>query len=226
MVDGVLLDWEGVLVDTGNSRRDSLLRALADEGVHFDELAYDERCLGRSVHAAAAAAIGSGVFDPTLIDLVALRAQRDFSARLAQGFALRPGAARMVELAQLRAPIAVVTAAGRAETDAALRLAGLHDSCAALVTADDVVDGAPSREQFLKALTHLARRRRLRPDRVIALASSRPAILAARGAGVRTIAVGAPAHVALEADGAIGSLESITVDELAVLAGIVAERHA
>ena len=58
MVDGVLLDWEGVLVDTGTTRRESLLRALADEGVHFDPLAYDECCVGLSVHDAAAGSTG------------------------------------------------------------------------------------------------------------------------------------------------------------------------
>jgi beta-phosphoglucomutase-like phosphatase (HAD superfamily) len=226
MVDGVLLDWEDVLVDTGTSRRDSLLRALADEGVHFDPLAFDERCRGHSVHDAASAAVGGADFDPTLIDLVALRAQRDFTARIAQGFALRPGAARMLELAQLRAPIAIVTAAGRDETDAALRLAGLHDSCAAVVTADDVMGSAPLRAQYEKALAHLARRRPVRPEHVIALAATWPAIRAARGAGVRTIAVGVPAHVALEADAAVASLEGITMDELTALAGISAERHA
>ena len=226
MVDGVLLDWEGVLVDTGTTRRDSLLRALADEGVHFDPLAYDECCVGLSVHGAAAAAVGSTVVDPTLIELVALRAQREFAARVAQGFALRAGVARLLEVAQLRAPIAIVTAAGRTETDAALRLADLHDSCAAIVTADDVPETAPSRAQYDMVLGHLARRRPLRREHVVALAATRPAIRAARDAGVRTIAVGAPAHVALDADCALSSLDGVTVDELAALAGISAERHA
>ena len=226
MVDGVLLDWEGVLVDTGTTRREALLRALADEGVRFDELAYDECCHGHSVHRAAAAAVGSAVFDPTLIELVTMRAQREFAARVAQGFALRAGAARLLELAQLRAPVAIVTAAGRTETDSVLRLAGLHDSCAALVTADDVPGDAPSRAQHDAALAGLARRRPVRREHVIALAATAPAIRAAREAGVRVIAVDVPAHVALEADGALASLEQVSMDELETLAGIPAERRA
>src|SRR6476469_1767747 len=87
MVDGVLLDWEGVLADTGHARRDSLLRALADEGVRFDETAYDECCLGLSVQEAAAAAVGTFA-DPTLLELVTLRARRNFGARVSQGFTL------------------------------------------------------------------------------------------------------------------------------------------
>lgn len=224
MADGVLLDWEGLLADTGQARRDSMRTALAAEGVAFDDADYDDRCVGRSVRSAAANALGSRAADATLLELVALRAEREFSARIAQGFALEREGARFVDRAQLRAPVVIVTAAGRSETDAALRLAGLHDSCAAVVTADDVGGDAPSRDLFEAALTHLARRRAVRRDRIIALATTGPALRAARDAGMRTIAVGAPAHVALEADAALPFLAGATVDDLDVLLGITSER--
>jgi beta-phosphoglucomutase-like phosphatase (HAD superfamily) len=223
MVDGVLLDWEGVLVDTGTSRRESLFRALADEGVHFDELAYDECCHGRSFRSAAAAAVEGATSDATLIELVALRAQKAFATCIAQGFSLRPGAARLLELAQLRAPVAIVTSAGREETDGVLRMASLLDRCAAIVTADDVTDDVPSRGAYDKAIDHLARRSPVRRTHVLVLAATTPAIRAARDAGLRTVAVGVPAHVALDADAVVSSLEGITIDALAALAGIPAE---
>jgi len=226
MADGVLLDWEGVLADTTGSRRDALRRALADEGFAFDEGSFDERCAGRSARTGAATMLGSRASDDTLVEIVALRAERAFATMLAQGFAIDPGAARFAELAQLRAPLVIVTAATRAETDAALRLAGLHDSCAAIVTADDVVGEAPSRESFEAALDHLARRRPVKRERVVVLAATAPAIRAARSAGLRTVAVGAPAHVALEADAAVPSLAGLTLDAIDVLLDIAAERPA
>jgi beta-phosphoglucomutase-like phosphatase (HAD superfamily) len=225
MVDGVLLDWDGVLADTGQSRRDSMLGALADEGVRFDALAYDECCLGLSVAEAAAAAVGAGA-DPTLLEHVTLRAMRGVGARISRGFALQPGAARFLEVAQIRAPIAIVTAARRPETETALRLAGFLDACAAVVTADESRGDVPSRAQVELALEHLGRRRAVRRDHVIALAATRAGIRAARAAGVRTVAVSAPAHVALEADAAIGSLVGVALEDLAALAGISSERHA
>jgi beta-phosphoglucomutase-like phosphatase (HAD superfamily) len=224
MADGVLLDWEGLLADTGQARRDSLRAALAAEGLAFDDANYDDRCLGRSVRSAAANALGERAADATLLELVALRAEREFSARIAHGFALERDAARFVDRAQLRTPVVIVTAAGRDETDTALRMAGLHDSCAAVVTADEVGGDAPSRELFEWALTHLARRRPIRRDHVIALATTSPALRAARDAGVRTIAVGAPAHVALEAHAALPFLAGATVDDLDALLGITSER--
>ena len=226
MADGVLLDWEGVLADTADSRRDALRSAFTDEGIAFDDAAYEHQGAGRSVHSAVVRLLGRGAADTTLAALVALRAERAFAARLAQGFAIDPAAARFVELAQLRAPVVIVTAAGRAESDAALRLAGLHDSCAAIVTADDVGGDAPAPASYELALAHLGRRRVVKAERVVALATTMPAIRAAREAGLRTIAVNAPAHVALEADAAVASLEGLTLDAVDALLGIAARRSA
>lgn len=226
MADGVLLDWEGLLADTAEVRRAALAEALAEEGLSCDVADHDERVTGRSVRAGAARLLDELAGDATLVELVALRAERHFAARLAQGFAIDPDAALFVERAQLRAPVVIVTAAGRAESESALRLAGLHDSCAAVVTADDVSGDVPSREGYELAITYLARRRPVHRERVIALATTAPSIRAARDAGVRTVAVGAPAHVALEADAALTSLAGVSPDAVAALLGIVAERPA
>jgi beta-phosphoglucomutase-like phosphatase (HAD superfamily) len=228
MADAVLLDWEGLLADTAGNRRAAIALALSAEGVAFDEGAYDDRFAGRSLRSIVASALSWRAGDDTLVELVSLRAQRELVARLAQGFVVAPEVVRFVEHAQLRAPVMVVTAAGRDETDAALRLAGLRDSFAAIVTADDVPEDAPSPTQIDAALAHLSRRRAggLARDRVLALATTTPAILAAREAGVRTLAVGVPAHVAVEADGTISTLTGTTLDVLDALVGIATDRLA
>jgi beta-phosphoglucomutase-like phosphatase (HAD superfamily) len=226
MADGVLLDWEGVLADTADARRDALLRALADEGIDSSRESYYERCPGRSVRAAAAAMLGSRASDAALVEIVAVRAERAFAAELARGFAVDPSAARFTELAQLRAPLVVVTAAARAETDVALRLAGLHDSCAAIVTADDVIGEAPSRESYELGMARINRRRPVKREHVVVLGDTVPALRAARSAGLRTLAVNAPAHVALEADAAVASLTGLTLDSIDALLDITAERPA
>jgi beta-phosphoglucomutase-like phosphatase (HAD superfamily) len=226
MADGVLLDWEGVLADTAESRRAALRAALSDEGVAFDDATFERFGAGRSVRSAAASLLGSRASDATLTELVALRAEREFAGWIAQGFALDPAAARFVEPAQLRSPVVIVTAAGRAESDAALRLAGLHDSCAAIVTADDVGGDAPAPASYELALAHLGRRRVVKAHRVVVLATDLPAIRAAREAGLRTVAIKAPAHVAVEADAAVDSLSGLTLDVIDALLGIASGRPA
>lgn len=224
MADGVLLDWEGVLADTADARREALRTAFSEEGIALDDAAYEHRAIGRSVRSAVALLLGGRADDATLAELIALRARRAFAGRLAHGLSIDPAAARFVERVQLRAPVLVVTAAGRDESDTALRLAGLHDSCAAVVTADDVGGEAPTREMYELALTHLLRRRPVRRERIVVLATSLPALRAAREAALRTVAVGAPAHVALEADAAVDSLTGLTLDTVDALFGFGAER--
>jgi hypothetical protein len=51
----------------------------------------------------------------------------------------------------------------------------------------------------------------------VALAQSSAALLAARGAGIRTLAVGAPAHVAVEADVAVSGLSGLTFEVVTAL---------
>ena len=220
MVDAVLLEWEGVLADTGAARRDSLLRALADEGVLLSAAAYDACCEGADTYGAASAALVSvGRPDATLAELVALRAGRSFTERLAHGFTLQPGAAEFVEGAAHRARIAIVTRASRAETDVALRLAGLESAVACVVTGDDVLVPPPAPELYERALGHLSRRRTMGRERgaVVALAQTSAALLGARGAGVHTLAVGAPAHVSVEADAVVSGLAGLTLDAVAGL---------
>ena len=220
MLDAVLLEWEGVLADTGAARRDALLRALADEGVPSTVAAYDACCGGLDVRSAAVAALrASGRDDATLADLVALRAARAFTERLAEGFSLMPGAMELVTGAAHRARVAIVTQAGRAETELALRLAGLDEAIGTVLTVDDVTDPPPSPALIQHALAHLSRLRPARPSRVVAILGALPALRAARSAGVRALAVGVPAHVATEADGAADDLRDLTLDAVVRLTG-------
>jgi beta-phosphoglucomutase-like phosphatase (HAD superfamily) len=77
MADAVLLDWEGLLTDTTESRRAAITLALAAEGVTFDEDAYDDRFAGRSLRTIVASALEWRAGDDTLVELLTLRAQRE-----------------------------------------------------------------------------------------------------------------------------------------------------
>ena len=171
MPDAVLLEWEGVLADTGSARRDALLRALADEGVPWTAAAYDACCGGLDVRAAAVRALAStGCDDATLADIVALRANRAFVEWLAHGFVLMPDVPELVDAIEHRTRLAIVTRAGRAETEAALRLSGLDRSVGIVVTADDVTDLPPAPALYERALTQLSTQLvRCALDRVVAV---------------------------------------------------------
>lgn len=213
MLDAVLLEWEGVLADTGIVRRDESLRALADEGVHWTAEAYDASCGELDTHAMAVTALASvGRIDATLVELVALRVSRGCAERLSRGFSLQLGAAQFVSALAPHVRLAIVTRARRAETEVALAASRLIGSIATVVTADDVVDGPPDPAIYTKALAHLSRTRPVGTGSSVAIVDCAAAVRAARAAGVRTLTVGAPAHVARHADGAVDSLIGLTYD--------------
>jgi beta-phosphoglucomutase-like phosphatase (HAD superfamily) len=221
MLDAVLLEWEGVLADSGAARRESLRHALAAEGVAAHVLD-DDACAGLDVGTAARAVVarvGRGD-DLTLADLIALRAGRAFAERIAQGFMMRAGAAAFVGAVEAGSRVALVTRATRAETEIFLRLSGLDTAFAHVVTADDVLRLPPSPELFDHAYANLARRRPTRRERTMALVDAAPSIRAARSAGIRILAVGAPAHVALDADGSVDGLDGLTLAQVGPLTGV------
>ena len=218
MLDAVLIEWENVLVDTSSARRDALVRAFAEEGLRFDDSRWFAECHGRSLHGAVASALSHvGHADEPLADLLVMRAGRAFAERLGKGFVLQPGARAFVEQAQVGARIGIVTFATRIETEFVLRLAGLDGAFSTVVCAEAAED---ARATYERALVHLAGRRPARNDRTVAVAHIAPAFRGARAAGIRTVAVGAPAHDALEADGAVGTIDGLTLTEIERLAGL------
>ena len=223
MPDAVLLEWEGVLTDTASARRDALVRALAAEGMRLDVPAWCAHCDGRAPRDAVTSALAFfGRADATLADLVELRAASAFAEQLDKGYVLLPGAREFVEEAQAGSRVAIVTSASHAETEFVLRLAGLDGAVSTIVSVADVLDAPPAPAAHERALEQLGRRRPLHRRRVVAIAPTSSALRAARAAGVRTVAIGAPAHVAIDADGAADAIGGVTLTDLARLAGITA----
>jgi beta-phosphoglucomutase-like phosphatase (HAD superfamily) len=198
MLDTVMIDWESTFVPTAAARREALARALHDERL---------------------ASIPDD--DAPLADLIAVRASRHFAERLGKGITLEPGTREFVERIQIGARLAIVTNATRAETEFVLGLAGLDGAASTIVTADD-----RAANPYQLALEHLSSRRPVRAEYSVAVANGAGMIHAARCASLRTIAIAAPAHVAVDADGAIEHIDGITLGDLARVAGLTtAPRH-
>ena len=227
MPDALLLDWEDSIVETCTMRRVALQRALHDEGLVLDIDDIARCCDGASVPTSIARALATlDVDDRVLGDLLAVRASRVFAERIGKGFLLRSGARELVLDAQVRSRLAIVTLATRSETEFVLRLAGLDGAVSTIVSADDALQPPPSAAVFVAALAQLSRRRDTRLERSIALCASMDMIRSAHAAGLRSIALGAPAPVALQAHGAVDSLEGLTTSVLSRIAGISPAEHA
>jgi HAD superfamily hydrolase (TIGR01509 family) len=221
MIEVVLLELDGVLADSTSPRRESLITALAAEGVALSEPEYDEHCAGLPVPAAAEAAMRLRAttpalpIDETVRDLVALRAEQHFLSLIGRGLSLTPGARDFLEHAASRVRLAMVTRATRREADVVLALADAAQLFECVITADDVISPKPSPAAYEHALVRLSRRRPARASVTVALEDSLAGVRAARAAGIACVAVGpVPPIVAAEADAHCSSVAGLTVPEL------------
>lgn len=229
MVDTVLLEFEGVLVDTRAARRAALMRSLGDDGLTITGAAYDEACAGFPTREAAEAAASAShaQLDATAVDLLALRAERYFAEQLASGVSLSDGARRFVESAAGVARLGIVTRARRRDVEQVLSLADLAGAFEVIVTADDVHAPKPSPEGYELALERLSRRGYARPGTSVALEDSLPGLLAAKTVKLRCVAVGSvPAFRAVHADAHIDSLADVTIHSLGERLDVSARRSA
>jgi HAD superfamily hydrolase (TIGR01509 family) len=219
----VLLEMEGVLVETRDVRRNALVRALAEEGIATDFVDYDDLAHGLPVRAAAralAAASGDDV-DDVAIELVALRAERHFAESIGAGIVLADGARDALGELHGVARLGLVTRATRREVEPILEAADASFLFECIVTSDDVGDSPkPAPESYHAAIRRLARRRSMSPADAIALEDGRAGIRSARAAGLRCLAVGdVPPFRALDADGYLPTLRGATLDSLDAVGG-------
>ena len=132
------------------------------------------------------AIIGSwlGVDGARLAALVAERVER-YATAAASGSTVTEPVREAVRHAAARVPVAVVSGAFRAEIEPVVEAAGLASLLTTIVAADDVRQGKPHPEGYLTALERL----RIEPGDAIAFEDTEAGIAAAKGAGVRCLAV-------------------------------------
>lgn len=194
----ILFDFNGVLVDDEPIHQDLFARVLLEEGLPFRQDEYFERHLGlddRRCFAAALEESGREVQQPHLMRLIARKASYYQERIKSEGFPFFPGAIELVrEAAGAGLTLGVVTGALRAEVEGALRQAGIAPLFKTVVAAEDVAEGKPHSEGYLRALDELNGLppfppRLFHPHEVLAVEDSPWGLEAASGAGLVTLAV-------------------------------------
>jgi HAD superfamily hydrolase (TIGR01509 family) len=128
---------------------------------------------------------------------------------------IRAGVRKFIEQAAAGARLGIVTRLNRSDADAMMRLSGLESAFTAMVCADDTLDPKPSPDGYALAVERLKRSRPVARGAVIALEDGAVGIRAARAANIRCVAVGpVPAHIAIEADAYVATLQGQTLATL------------
>jgi beta-phosphoglucomutase len=194
VLDAVLFDFNGVLVDDEPLHHAAFNEVLAPLGLHMSDADYAGRYLGLDDRGAFAAVLrdhGRAAPDELVRALVA-RKSAVYARRAATELRVFPRAAEVLAGLAARVPVAIVSGALRAEITGALAVMGVGDRVQHIVAAEDVAACKPDPEGYARAVAWLARvRPGLARERVVALEDSTAGIRSARTAG---IAVAAVAH--------------------------------
>lgn len=223
----IIFDFNGILVDDEPIHFELFQRVLAEEGIPLSEREYYARYLGmddRDCFKAAQQAHGRNIDEATLSKLVERKA-RYYKEAITKRMTLFPGVERLIPELSARFPLAIASGALRSEIEMILQSVGLKNYFQVIVSAEDVGQGKPSPEIFLKALSLLNQQQGLAegivPSQCLVVEDSKEGILGARRAGIKCLAVANshPAEELREADAVVTSLEEVTVP---FLEGLVA----
>ncbi len=200
MLGAVTFDPDGVLVDSMPLRRDALAVAFRDERISLPATA-DTLELSDSFDEVIAAIRVAHPTDPSLamLDdtahaLIAARADREFSARIAAGLTVIDGAREAIRSLASECRIAVVTAWRRTEVERALTLVGLDDVVRFVISRDDGPGLASASARYRRAISRLRRAGTTGP--IAALVAGTHAAAAAREAGAQAVLVGSDVLIA------------------------------
>jgi len=225
MLRAVLFDFNGILVDDEPIHLELFQKVLAEEGIALSAADYYASYLGfddRGCFSAVLAAAGEAATVPRLMRLSARKASYYQERIRREGYPFFPGAVELVrEVSAAGRMLGVVSGALLEEVEGALRQAGVRERFKILVTAEDVAEGKPSPEGYLRALEALNSEpplpeRLLHPHEVLAIEDSQAGLAAAAELGLVTLGVAHtyPAEQLRLADAVAESLEGMTLVRL------------
>jgi HAD superfamily hydrolase (TIGR01509 family) len=200
----VVFDLDGVMVDSEPVHERANAEYLRRFGVGPDQELLDDM-MGRRVRELTDALAARLGLDPerAFADREAI-----FWRLLDQGLEPMPGLHAAVErLAGAGLPMAVASSGTRAYVEHVLERLRLRAAFAAVVSGEDVRHGKPDPEIYLLA----AERLRADPGDCVAIEDTTHGIAAARGAGMRAVAVTHPMNATLDlsaADAVVADLDA------------------
>jgi len=222
VLKAVIFDFNGILVDDEPIHLELFRRVLEEEGLSLTDDAYYAKYLGMDDRGCFRSVFKDNrreLDDAKLAELIRRKADY-YRETIAQRTMIFPGVTRLVPELAARFPLAVASGALRGEIELILDGIDLKKYFQVIVSAEDVHDGKPHPEIFIKALRELneGRGEMIRASECLVIEDSKEGIMAAHRAGIKCLAV-TNSHPAaeLKADKVVASLEEVTAGLLEAL---------
>jgi HAD superfamily hydrolase (TIGR01509 family) len=225
MLRAVIFDFNGIIVDDEPIHFQLFQKVLGEEGIELTEQAYYARYLGFDDRGA----FTTGYRDHTrqlsnakLSELIERKAAY-YQQAIRNHVAIFPGVKALVAKLAQSLPLAVASGALRNEIETILTTVGLIGHFQSIISAEDVTQGKPEPEIFLKALAALNSQRgngsTIGAAECVVIEDSKEGLKGARRAGMKCLAVtnSHPAELLGDADAIVNSLENVSLESLTAL---------
>jgi beta-phosphoglucomutase len=178
----VIFDFNGTLSDDEPILYRIFAELFAEHGRPLSEREYYDRLAGHSDPEIVRLWLGRD--HPDVDRVIAERVER-YRAAVGDGSTIGPEVREAVRYAARRVPVAIVSGAARAEIEPVVTAAGLASLFRTIVSADDVVEGKPHPEGYLRALELLGGG--LRPEQILVFEDTEAGVESAKSAGMRCV---------------------------------------
>lgn len=218
MKPAIIFDMNGVLIDDEDLHCQAFLRTASQENIDMGVQDYKQFFAGRTDRDGFRQFL-SEHHPGAMRNLDSLMTKKAEAYKDLASAELRqyPGAAALVkELGSSGYNLALVTSSTAGEAATVLEFLELEAAFEIMVTADDVTEGKPSPEPFVKAATALCRN----PKECIVIEDSPSGVAAAKAADMSVVAI-ASTHASAELSGAnitVNSINEISADLLRQIA--------
>lgn len=189
MIQAVLFDFNGVIVDDEAQHYEALQQVLAGEDIAVTREQYYANYLGfddRTTFVEAYRRAGRTLTTELLEYLVAKKSQ-GYLHIMEQSLRIVPGAAEFVRAAAARYRLGIVSGALRREIDAMLARTDFTNLFEVIVSADDIRRCKPDPASYLAGLAALSRRKPVEARACVVIEDSVPGLTAARAAGMACV---------------------------------------
>ena len=227
MLRAVIFDFNGIIVDDEPIHFELFQKVLGEEKIVLNEEAYYARYLGFDDRGAFSASYRDNnrqLSQSKLAELIDRKAGY-YQEAIRDHVAIFPGVKNLITGLTGNVPLAVASGALRQEIETILATAGLLNQFQAIVSAEEVNQGKPEPEIFLKALAKLNAvpdsGSTINPAECVVIEDSKEGIKGARRAGMKCLAVtnSHPADLLSEANAVVKSLEEVDLKFLQTLCG-------
>jgi beta-phosphoglucomutase len=179
----IVFDFNGTLSDDEPILCEIYVELFAEYGEPLSAQEYFDRLAGHSDEEIAMRGLGRD--DPRVGGFVRERIER-YRARVSDGATIHEPVRAAVRYAAERAPLAIVSGAARTEIEPVLEAAAIAALFRGIVSADDVDNGKPDPEGYLRVLGFFEG---LEPQDVLVFEDTEAGVASAKAAGMRVFGI-------------------------------------